>query len=159
LGFVAAEDIRTHPRRIGTRRKRVATLVLARGPKVLQEFSFSEGDTLTIGRRRTNTIVIEEPIVSGAHAKVDCLDTGVLITDLGSKNGTFVEGRAITAYWLKDKDQVAVGSHVITFHLEEGWALSLDDDDLDQTMVVRKRKQDGTLGLDILDQLYRDNED
>lgn len=50
----------------------------------------------TIGRA-TGTIVIMDPNLSRSHAQVDAAETGVTITDLGSANGTLVDGMPLSA--------------------------------------------------------------
>lgn len=52
--------------------------------------------TIKIGRGQANDIVINDPTVSSEHAKITILDSGnVVIKDLNSKNGTFVNGKRI----------------------------------------------------------------
>lgn len=46
----------------------------------------------TFGRGANNEIVIADPYVSGAHGKITVTDTEILLQDLGSTNGTFVNG-------------------------------------------------------------------
>jgi pSer/pThr/pTyr-binding forkhead associated (FHA) protein len=53
-------------------------------------YDLKKGDS-TIGRRGENDIVLEDPYVSGAHAKIQVADS-ITLTDLGSTNGTFVGG-------------------------------------------------------------------
>ena len=48
--------------------------------------------TTTIGRSDENNIVVADPRVSRQHAKITVDETGTLLTDLGSANGTFVNG-------------------------------------------------------------------
>jgi pSer/pThr/pTyr-binding forkhead associated (FHA) protein len=51
---------------------------------------------VNIGRADYNDIVISEPSVSTTHAKLQRRDDVWVVTDLGSTNGTFVEGEAVT---------------------------------------------------------------
>ena len=100
----------------------------------------------TIGRRATNTHVISgDPYVSGAHAELLADDTGVRLTDLGSTNGTVVNGRRLVAQEpveLADGDEVAFGQSRYVFEVledsgardEEEWEddeLPTDFDELD----------------------------
>ncbi len=99
-------------------------------------YEIASGQTLTIGRRNTNDVVIENLVVSGSHAKLDALDEGYLLTDLRSKNGTFVNEVPIQSHWLQDGDVVRIGKHTISLIVEENEAFALDvDDNMDQTMV------------------------
>ena len=67
--------------------------------------------TFTIGRNATNDIVLDDAMVSRQHAKLTILDNGqVLIKDLGSSNGTYVNGNKVSECYLKAGDIVKVGS-------------------------------------------------
>ncbi|MEJ2098195.1 MAG: FHA domain-containing protein, partial [Deltaproteobacteria bacterium] len=75
----------------------------------IKDYTLEEGENLTIGRRDTNNVVIENLAVSGMHAKIDSIDKGYLLTDLKSKNGTFVNGQLISTHWLGHGDTISVG--------------------------------------------------
>jgi len=62
---------------------------------------------LNIGRNISNTIVLNDDMVSRQHAQLIIMNNGqVLIKDLGSTNGTFVNGNRIREYYLKPADIV-----------------------------------------------------
>jgi len=62
---------------------------------------------LNIGRNNSNTIVLNDDMVSRQHAQLILMNTGqVLIKDLGSTNGTFVNGNRIRECYLKPADIV-----------------------------------------------------
>jgi len=86
----------------------------------IQDFTLTEGMNLTIGRRDTNDVVIENLAVSGMHAKIDSIDKGYLLTDLKSKNGTFVNGQLVSTHWLGHGDTVSIGKHTLVFSFQEG---------------------------------------
>jgi pSer/pThr/pTyr-binding forkhead associated (FHA) protein len=86
----------------------------------IQDFTLAEGMNLTIGRRDTNDVVIENLAVSGMHAKIDSIDKGYLLTDLKSKNGTFVNGQLVSTHWLGHGDTVSIGKHTLVFSYQEG---------------------------------------
>jgi len=115
----------------------MATLKLMFEGNVQGEFKLPQGKTLTLGRRNTNDIVIENLVVSGAHAKIDALEEGYLLTDLRSKNGTFVNEAPVNSSWLQDGDVVRIGKHTLTLVLDADEAFSLDvaEDNMEQTMV------------------------
>ena len=48
-----------------------------------------------MGREATNDIVVEQPVVSRKHAMIFYRDTGFWIQDLGSQNGTYVDGQRV----------------------------------------------------------------
>ena len=85
------------------------TLTLKFKENVVGEFSLEKGSTLTIGRLDDNHVVIENLAVSGHHAKVDAVGDGYLLTDLQSKNGSFVNDQVVTAHWLKHGDVISLG--------------------------------------------------
>ncbi|MBS1239038.1 MAG: domain containing protein [Deltaproteobacteria bacterium] len=71
---------------------------------VLSRHFIGRGQSLTIGRRKDNDIVIENLAVSGHHAKIDSVGEGFVLVDLQSKNGSFVNEQLVSSHWLKDGD-------------------------------------------------------
>lgn len=69
----------------------------------------------TIGRTPENEIAIELPEVSRRHAQLSFVDGRFTIRDLGSNNGTFVNGKRLAEARLEDWDQVQVGPAVFVF--------------------------------------------
>jgi hypothetical protein len=68
------------------------------------------------GRAPSNDIVLEDPQVSALHAVVDQLSAGCVFRDLGSANGTFVNGKRIAdAAVLRHGDQVRLGTTDIIY--------------------------------------------
>lgn len=82
---------------------------------VTQTFEVPQGEHATIGRKAGNAIVLESPVISGIHAKIDHLEEGYLLTDMQSKNGTFVNDHPITVHWLQEGDRIRIGQHSIFF--------------------------------------------
>jgi hypothetical protein len=76
-----------------------------------------EGDRLTIGRSPANDLALtDDPSSSRAHAVVERLPTGWVLRDLGSRNGTTVNGRRIwSEAVLRPGDEVRIGDTVLTF--------------------------------------------
>src|SRR5687768_705982 len=66
-----------------------------------------------IGRLRPADITIDDPLVSGAHAKIFTSDGRYVIRDLSSRNGTYLNGARVTEGILKIGDQLQVGNAVI----------------------------------------------
>jgi pSer/pThr/pTyr-binding forkhead associated (FHA) protein len=69
----------------------------------------------TIGRLPDNTIVIDNPAVSGHHACVLRDGDRFVVEDLASTNGTFLNGARVTRQPLADGDVVRVGQHTLVF--------------------------------------------
>ena len=65
---------------------------------------------------REKMVGLVEDMVSRHHAKLELSAGQVLLTDLSSTNGTFVNGERITSIRLRDGDQVTVGRTPIVFH-------------------------------------------
>lgn len=76
------------------------------------------GDAETIGRESKNDIVIPDINVSRVHAEIRQDESGAwILTDLGSTNGTFVNGRQIKSTALSDADRIIVGTTNLEFQL------------------------------------------
>ncbi|MGG7079013.1 FHA domain-containing protein [Clostridium sardiniense] len=70
-------------------------------------------DVTTIGRRGNNTVVLSDQYVSGNHAKIMVKNNALILEDLGSTNGTFLNGEKISGrVKLFTKDQIAIGTAV-----------------------------------------------
>ena len=83
-------------------------LVMTQGPEPGQTFTLDR-DTLTIGRDPTSEVVIVDAQVSRQHARLVRQGNVVLLEDLGSTNGTFVNGvRVTTSHALSNGDVIAL---------------------------------------------------
>ena len=80
------------------------------GPEDGETISLSE-DMTSMGRTPDNNIVVDEPGVSRRHARIRGDVTGYWIEDLGSLNGTFVNGARVEGEGqrLRDKDRIELG--------------------------------------------------
>lgn len=80
-----------------------------------REFPLHEGENV-IGRDPGAAISIDAPIVSRRHARIVVNGGGAMLEDLGSKNGTFIDGTRITAPTpLHDGSQIRVGDFQLSF--------------------------------------------
>ena len=102
----------------------------------LGEYRIEPGGTLTVGRRESNTIVIDNLAVSGHHAKIDAIENGYLLTDLNSKNGTFVNELRVTTHWLRPGDVITIGKHKLVFHAAQGEVMQPAPEQIQRTMVL-----------------------
>ena len=83
-------------------------LVADKGPLIGQRWALSR--TLVLGRESTCDVVIADRQVSRFHARLTPTEEGIMVEDLGSKNGTHLNGVALTSpNMLKDGDKVQVG--------------------------------------------------
>ncbi|MGF1466365.1 MAG: FHA domain-containing protein [Sandaracinaceae bacterium] len=97
------------PHRV-TMRHRVPTLVAVRGPDAGRVLRLRH--TLVLGRGEAVDVPILDPKVSRRHVIVRCRQRATWVEDLGSKNGTFVNGVAITKRVLEHGDQLGLGPRV-----------------------------------------------
>ncbi|HSZ62012.1 MAG TPA: FHA domain-containing protein [Terriglobales bacterium] len=95
----------------------MAELFLKFEDQVLQELLLS-GGTVTIGRQPDNVFRIDNPAVSGHHARVSAEGDQYVIEDVESFNGTYVNGQRISKVVLKHGDNVTIGKHTIEFRDE-----------------------------------------
>ncbi|HVN16406.1 MAG TPA: FHA domain-containing protein [Anaerolineales bacterium] len=76
-----------------------------------------EGDQLTIGRDSANTISINDAEVSRRHSRLTFQGGKYVVEDLGSTNGTFVNGQRLSGpYVLKAGDVVALGEQIVLMY-------------------------------------------
>jgi pSer/pThr/pTyr-binding forkhead associated (FHA) protein len=96
-------------------------------------------ETFTIGRKADNTLAIEDPAVSGHHARIVKIQAVFFLEDLMSTNGTAINGRPITRHQLHDADVITIGRHRLVFqeHAAASTAPQTPFVDLDRTMVLR----------------------
>lgn len=104
----------------GTNRKeRTWNLSVERGPKELRGVSIAVHGPVIVGRSPGADIVIGAGYVSGRHARFQLMGQNLFVEDLGSTNGTAVNGQIITAPTaLRNKDVVNVGDVAIRVRFE-----------------------------------------
>jgi predicted component of type VI protein secretion system len=90
-------------------------LVLLFEGRVLKETAVSLTAPVTIGRLPDNAIVIDNSAVSSHHVRVAREGPQFMVEDLGSTNGTFVNGEKITKRALRHGDTILVGKHKLFF--------------------------------------------
>lgn len=67
------------------------------------------GERTTVGRTRDNEIVLQDPAVSSHHCEFVVEKVGLVLRDLNSSNGTYVNGRRVQAAPVYDGDAVKIG--------------------------------------------------
>jgi pSer/pThr/pTyr-binding forkhead associated (FHA) protein len=103
---------------------------------VIKEVQLTK-DKTTLGRRPYNDIVIDNLAVSGEHAILQMSGGEVVLEDLNSTNGTYLNGKAVKKQQLQNGDSIEIGKYKIKF-VGEGEA-----DNFDKTMVVKARPATG----------------
>jgi predicted component of type VI protein secretion system len=76
-------------------------------------------ERLVIGRRADNDICLPYPAVSGEHASVVTILADSFLEDLGSTNGTLVNGKAVTKHFLRDRDEIDIGRQRLLYLMDE----------------------------------------
>jgi pSer/pThr/pTyr-binding forkhead associated (FHA) protein len=99
---------------------------------VIKEVQLTK-DRTTLGRRPYNDIVIDNLAVSGEHAVLQMTGGEVLLEDLNSTNGTYLNGKAIKKQQLQNGDTVEIGKYKIKFVGDSA------ANNFDKTMVVMAR--------------------
>ena len=99
---------------------------------VIKEVQLTK-DRTTLGRRPYNDIVIDNLAVSGEHAVIHMGGAEVVLEDLNSTNGTYVNGKVIKKQALQNGDAIEVGKYKIRFVGDTA------ADNFDKTMVVSAR--------------------
>jgi len=77
------------------------------------EYPLTDSGELVIGRASDLDLVLVEDMVSRKHAKLTLQDGGISIADLGSTNGTFVNGEKVKKAQLKLGDRVLIGTSIL----------------------------------------------
>ena len=94
----------------------VDRLVGGSGPRTLAAPDLKAGECRSLGRGRFCDYVLYDPTVSNRHAELVRLDDGWAIRDLGSLNGTRVNGWLVKEQRLRDGDTLTFGGSVFLFH-------------------------------------------
>jgi pSer/pThr/pTyr-binding forkhead associated (FHA) protein len=86
------------------------TVAVEKGPRELRGLRISVNGPVVVGRSPGADIVVSEGFVSGRHARFSRVGDDLMLEDLGSTNGTFVEGQRIGAtVQLEAGDLVGIG--------------------------------------------------
>jgi len=77
------------------------------------EYPLAEGQEIVIGRSSELDMVLVEEMVSRKHARIALTDGTINIEDLGSTNGTFVNGEKVQQGTLREGDRVLIGTNIL----------------------------------------------
>jgi len=113
------------------------TLLLKFKENSIKTYPIEPGSSITLGRRESNDVIIENLAVSGEHAKIDSIEDGFLFTDLQSKNGSFVNEMLVKSHYLNHGDVITIGKHTLEFRYTEGEKQPEPaESKMDQTMIM-----------------------
>ncbi len=112
----------------------MAKLILSVDGQVLKEHTLSKERTL-IGRKPHNDIQIDNLAVSGEHAAIITILNDSFIEDLGSTNGTMVNGKPVKKHFLQNNDVIEIGKHKLKYFNDAPSQASAAD--FEKTMIIR----------------------
>lgn len=113
----------------------MAKLILSMDGLVLKEIALTKERT-TIGRKPHNDIQIDNLAVSGEHAVIVTILNDSFLEDLGSTNGTSVNGQTIKKHFLQTNDVIELGKYKLKY-VNETAALGKAPEEFERTMVLR----------------------
>lgn len=92
----------------------VGSISVAAGPDQGRTFAITlEG--VTIGRDPASEVVLNDPAVSGRHARIVINDGRAQLIDLGSSNGTTIGGRPVDRAYVYDGDRIEIGDSILVY--------------------------------------------
>jgi pSer/pThr/pTyr-binding forkhead associated (FHA) protein len=100
------------------------------------EFPLKSGKQVVIGRSSELDMVLVEDMVSRKHAKIMVGEGKITIEDLGSTNGTFVNGEKIKQARLKEGDRILIGTSILKLVNQAGGT-----EEVDETLVKQKLEE------------------
>jgi len=105
--------------------------VTLQGPLMGKRFPIGK-TPVTFGRDEDNVVVLTSKIASRNHAEVRAEDSGYVLHDLGSRNGTRVNGNPITIHKLQAGDQIIIGDETFRFETVEAQPVFSGDETIVQ---------------------------
>lgn len=107
-------------------------LVIKKDGVLVDEISIDK-QIVSIGRDAESDVQLNDPSVSRNHASIRRIYTDLYIEDLGSTNGTQLNGRSITKHVLRAGDSLIIG----TYHVDLLADVEEEENDLDKTVVIQ----------------------
>ena len=118
----------------------MAKLIISVDGQVLDEVELAKERT-SIGRKPHNDVRIENLAVSGEHAVIVTILNDSFLEDLGSTNGTTVNGNPVKKHFLQHNDVVEIGKYKLKYINEK--ASQAPSSDFEKTMVLRPAARPG----------------
>ncbi len=114
----------------------MAKLILSMDGLVLKEIPLVKERT-TIGRKPHNDVQIDNLAVSGEHAVIVTILNDSFLEDLGSTNGTLVNGNSVKKHFLQNNDVIELGKYKLKYLAEGAQQPAAAAADFEKTMVLR----------------------
>ena len=112
----------------------MAKLILSMDNLQLKDIALNKERT-TIGRKPHNDIQIDNLAISGEHAVVITILNDSFLEDIGSTNGTFVNGQAVKKHFLQNGDTIELGKYRLKYVNDAPPPASAPD--FERTMILR----------------------
>ena len=120
-------------------------IIVSLKEKILHEIILHEDSVTSIGRDPSNNIHLVNPAVSRFHAKISSQGPDFYIEDLGSSNGTFLNGKMVplTAE-LSNNDKITIGKYTLHFldQTHEAEEVKAEKREEETIVVQRARKSE-----------------
>ena len=113
----------------------MAKVILSLEGSVIREMNLDK-ERVTIGRKPQNDIQIENLAVSSEHARIVTILNDSFLEDLGSTNGTLVNGNPIKKHILQNNDVIEIGKYTLKY-VSDASAGQTSAEDFERTMVLR----------------------
>jgi len=114
----------------------MAKLIVSLEGSVIRDYPLDK-ERVTIGRKPHNDIQIENLAVSGEHACIVTILNDSFLEDLGSTNGTLVNGNQIKKHILQSNDVIEIGKYKLKYVSDAPMAGRTTVDEFEKTMVLR----------------------
>ena len=114
----------------------MAKVILSLEGSVIREMNLDK-ERVTIGRKPQNDIQIENLAVSSEHARIVTILNDSFLEDLGSTNGTLVNGNPIKKHILQNNDVIEIGKYMLKYVSESFAGSEATTEDFERTMVLR----------------------
>jgi len=112
----------------------MSKLILTLDGAVIREYSIDK-DSISIGRKHGNDIQLNDLTISGRHSLITKVGDNIFIDDLGSTNGSLLNGARVAKSRLQHSDVIQIGNYQFTY-------FSQDDEDYEPTMFLRAEIED-----------------
>ena len=126
----------------------MARLFVKRANKKAKPLSL--GDTCIVGRDPSSDCILKSTDVSRRHARIEKRKSGFFLCDLGSRNGTYINGQQLTnEIQLKNKDQIRIGRETLQFFEESEKNISRAFEPTEPLSVPNRSSKESTRTLPI----------
>ena len=112
----------------------MAKLIMTLDGAILREYMIDK-DTISIGRKHGNDIQLNDLTVSGRHSLVTVVGGNTYVDDLGSTNGTLLNGARVAKSLVKHGDIIQIGNYQFSYYEN-------DQEEYEPTMFLRAEIED-----------------